>query len=125
VSPSPTTPDAHLPCIVLGRLEGRSSRRSVALGHAAVNDEVSSIDEAALVASKEEDTLSLLNGLAKTTSREVNFATVALLLVVTEPVLKERGAVVVSTYYTEQMLHMETYFNGAGHSELNLKPSRA
>lgn len=49
------------------------------------------IDEARLVTGKEDDSVSLLNGLAEATSREVDLAAVTLGLVVTEPVLKKRG----------------------------------
>lgn len=64
------------------------------LGQSSVDDEIGSVDEAALIASKENDGVRLLDGLAKTTRGEVNFAPEALGLVVTKPVLKERSAIV-------------------------------
>lgn len=101
--PSPTR---HLSCVVLGRIEGRSSGSSVALGHTAINDKVGSVDEATLVARKEEDTLSLLDGLAKAACGEVDFAAMALLLVVTKPVLQKRSAGAVSIW-TSRGAHAE------------------
>lgn len=62
------------------------------LGHATVDDKVGAVDEAGLVAGEEEDGLGLLDGLAETTSREVDLTAEALSLIVAEPVLEKRGA---------------------------------
>lgn len=64
--------------------------------HSSVNHEISSIDEAALVTSKENNSMGLLNGLTETSCREVDFTTEALGLVITEPVLQKRSATNVS-----------------------------
>jgi hypothetical protein len=63
------------------------------LGHAAVDDKVGAIDEAALVTGEEEDGLRLLDRLAKAPRGEVDLAAVPLGRVVAEPVLKERCAI--------------------------------
>jgi hypothetical protein len=88
--------DFRLPGVVPGRRSRRASGRCVALGHSAVNDEVRAIDEATLIASQEEDCLRLLNSLAETAAGEVDFAAVALLNIVTEPVLEQGCATFVS-----------------------------
>lgn len=85
-----------LASIVLGRLRGRTFRRNVALGHTAIDNEVRTVDEAALIAGKEEDRLGLLDSFAKATSREMDLTAVALRSIVTEPVLKEGSAFHVS-----------------------------
>lgn len=79
----------NLPRIVLRRCGRRASRRCVALGHTAIDDEIRAIDEARLVAGQEENSLGLLDGLAEAAAGEVHFAAVTLLGVVTEPVLQE------------------------------------
>lgn len=63
------------------------------LGHAAINDEVLSVDETTFIASQEEHCLSLLYCFTETAAGEVDFATVALGCVVAEPILEEWGAV--------------------------------
>jgi hypothetical protein len=68
----------------------------VAPSHTAVNDEIGTVDEAALVAGKEKYCLSLLNSLSETTCGEVDLATVTLGLVVAEPVLEKWGAILVN-----------------------------
>jgi hypothetical protein len=73
--------------VVLGRLSRRSLGRDVAPSHTTVDDKVRAIDKAALIASEEENTLSLLDSLAESASREVNLATGALGLVIAKPVL--------------------------------------
>jgi hypothetical protein len=88
--------DFRLPGVVPGRRSRRASGRCVALGHSAVNDEVRTVDEATLIASQEEDCLRLLNSLAETAAGEVDFAAVALLNIVTEPVLEQGCATFVS-----------------------------
>jgi hypothetical protein len=63
----------------------------ISLGHTAVNDKVTTVDEAGLVGSQEEDSLCLLDGLTETAGREVDLTPVTLGLVVSEPVLQERS----------------------------------
>jgi hypothetical protein len=82
--------------VVVGSLGWWAFRRGVAPRHAAVNHKVCTVDEAALVAGQEENTLSLLDSLSEATSWEVNFAAVTLGLVVAKPVLEEGSAVMVS-----------------------------
>ena len=62
------------------------------LGHATVDDKVSAVDEAALVAGEEEHGLGLLDGFAEAAGGEVYLATVALGRVISEPILKKRRA---------------------------------
>jgi len=78
--------------VVLRRLGGWSLRRDVTPSHATIDNEVRAIDEAALIAGKEEHALGLLNGLAEAAGRKMDFTTGALGLVVTKPILKKRGA---------------------------------
>lgn len=94
---------------VLGGLSGRSLRSHIRLGQTTIDDEVSRIDEAALIASQEDDGVSLFNGLSETTGREVNLTTEALLLVVTEPVLQKGGAAFISfvTACTERVYSLK------------------
>jgi hypothetical protein len=68
----------------------------IAPGHTAVNNEVCTVDKAALVAGKEKYCLSLLNSLAETTCGEVDLAAVTLGLVVAEPVLEKWGAMFIN-----------------------------
>jgi len=75
----------------VGSFSWRTLGSGVAPRHTAVDHKVSSVDEAALIASKEENCLSLLDSLSEAASREVDLATVALGLVVAEPVLEECG----------------------------------
>ena len=86
----------YLSGIVLGRLSRWASRCRVALSHTTIDNEVCAIDEAALVAGQEKHCLGLLDCLTKAACGEVNLAAVALLSIVTEPVLEERGTVIVS-----------------------------
>lgn len=60
--------------------------------HAAVDDEVGAVDEAALVAGEEEDGVRLLDGFAEAAGGEVDLAAVPLGGVVAEPVLEEGRA---------------------------------
>lgn len=87
--------------VVLGRLGRRAGGRCVALGHTTVDDKVCAVDETALVAGQEENCLRLLNGFAKATAGEVDFAAVALLGVITEPVLEKGSAGEVSLVVVE------------------------
>lgn len=73
-------------------LESEKKNRRSYLGHSAINHEFSGIDEAALVAGKKQDCLSLLNSLTKTSGREMDLTTMTLRCVITEPVLKKRSA---------------------------------
>jgi hypothetical protein len=73
---------------------GSSSRTlgcDISLGHATVNDKVAAVDKAGFVRSQEEHGLCLLDSLTEAASGEVNLTPVALGLVVSEPVLQERG----------------------------------
>ena len=87
------SPRRHLPGVVGRRLRGWALGRRVALGHAAIDDKVCTVDEAALVAGQKHHGLRLLHSLAETAGREVHFAAVALGRIVAEPVLKEGSAV--------------------------------
>jgi len=53
------------------------------LSHTAINNEVLTVDERALVGSKEQDCLSLLDGFTETTRWKMNLAAVTLGCVVT------------------------------------------
>ncbi len=86
----------YLSGVVLGCFSGRTGRRCVALCHSAVNDEIRAVDEAGLVASQEENCLSLLDGLSETASGEVNLTAMALFSVVAKPVLEQGSAAFVS-----------------------------
>lgn len=77
--------------VVLGSSRGRALGGNVCLAETAVNNKVMAVDEARLVAGKEDDSVGLLNGLTEAAGREVDLAAVALGLVITEPVLEERG----------------------------------
>jgi hypothetical protein len=68
----------------------------VTLRHTTINYEICAVNKATLVTSKEENRLSLLNGLSETSSRKVNLAAVSLGLVVAEPVLQKWGAIFIS-----------------------------
>lgn len=59
------------------------------LGQSAIDYKISTVDEAALVAREEQDSLGLFDGLAEAAAREVDFAAVAFGGVVAEPVLEE------------------------------------
>jgi len=63
------------------------------LRHPSINDKISSVHKAALVAGEEEHSLRLLDSFAETAGGEMDFASVALGSVVAEPVLKEGRAV--------------------------------
>ena len=87
----------NLASVVCRWFRCRTLGGDVALRHAAINHEVGAVDEAALVARKEDNGLRLLDGLAKSACWEVYLAAVTLRCVVTKPVLQERGAEYVST----------------------------
>lgn len=61
------------------------------LGHTAINNKVSAINEAALIASQEEDSLSLLNSLSESSTGEMDLSSQALGSIITQPILKERS----------------------------------
>jgi len=88
--------NTHLSCIVLGWLGRWTIRSGVTSRHTTINNKVSTVYEAALVAGKEEDALSLLDGFTKATGWEMDFAAVALSFVVAKPILQQRRAIVVS-----------------------------
>ena len=62
------------------------------LGHTAVNNKVSAVDEAALITGQEYNGMCLLNGLTETTSGEVNLTALTLGLVIAQPILEKRSA---------------------------------
>jgi hypothetical protein len=102
--------------VVHGCLGRWSFRRCVAPRHTAIDDEVGTVDEAALIAGEEEDTLCLLDGLTKATCGEVNFAAVALGCVVTEPVLQKRCAVIISLMLSDLfMIEHTSVVQGRAH----------
>lgn len=70
-----------------------SISRLTYLAHSTVNNKVSSVDKAALVAGKENDGVSLLDGLTETAGREVNLTTETFGLVIAQPVLEKGGAI--------------------------------
>ena len=74
------------------RLRRWSLGRDIRFGQAAIDDKIGAIDEAALVAGKEEDRLRLLDGFAKAARWEVNLAAKALGRIVAQPVLEEGRA---------------------------------
>lgn len=109
---------------VLGRLSGRALRSHIGLSKTTVDDKVSGVDEATLVARQEDDCVGLLNRFTETARGEVNLATETLLLIITQPVLQKWCA----KYCQLGVSHNKqgrTYLRGAGHKELNRKPSRA
>ena len=106
--------------------------------HATVNDEIRAVDEAAFVASEEEDGLGLLDGFTEAAAGKVDLAAVALGRVVAEPILEEGGARFGRLDYFLRREEKnvlpdgkrgneegETYLRGAGQSALNLNPSFA
>ena len=92
--PRSTYMSVYSPGVVARRSSRRARGRCVALRHSAVDDKVRAVDEAALVAGQEEHGLRLFDGLAEAAAGEVDFAAVALLGVVAEPVLEQRCAAV-------------------------------
>lgn len=87
------SPAQHLTGKVCGGLSGCSLGSDIGLSHTTINHKVSAVDETALVAGKEKHGLGLLDGLTEAAAGEVHLATVALGLVVSEPVLQKRSAV--------------------------------
>lgn len=64
-------------------------RRSVTyLGHSTIDHKISTINETAFITGQEHHGLSLLDGLTKPTSREVDLTTVTFRLVIAEPILQ-------------------------------------
>jgi hypothetical protein len=116
-------PTTRLVRVVLRRLGRCSFGSDVAPGHTTVDNKVCTIDETALVASEEENGLSLLNGFAEATSREVDFTTGSLNCVVTKPILQKGSAGIISSRTSEEA--RSTYLSGAGQRELNRKASLA
>lgn len=99
--------------IVLGSSRSRALGGYVGLAHTTINGEVMSVDEAGLIAGQEDNSVSLLNGLTEATGGEVNLTAITLLLVITEPVLKQ-GRVEGSR---AQRVEAET-FPGVDHGQL-------
>lgn len=64
-------------------------RRYIRLCQPAINQEISSIDETALIARQKHHRLRLLDSFAEAAAREVHFTTEPLLLVITEEVLEQ------------------------------------
>lgn len=64
------------------------SKAKAHLGHATVNYKVGAIDEATLVTGEEQHRLRLLDGFTESARGEVNFPTVTLCLIITQPVLQ-------------------------------------
>lgn len=81
----------HLTSQVGGCSSSRALGSDISLGHATIDNEVAAVDEAGLVRSQEQNSLCLLDSLAETTRGEVDLTPVALGLVVSEPVLQQRG----------------------------------
>ena len=76
---------------VLRSLRRRSFGSHVRPRHPAVDDKVGTVHEGRLVARQEQHCLRQLDRFSETAGGEVDLAPVPLLLVVAEPVLKERG----------------------------------
>lgn len=72
------------------------NHRFTYLRHPTVNNKIMTVDEAAFVAGKENHCMRLFNGLAESSGREVHLTTEPLRLIIAQPVLQERGAVIVS-----------------------------
>ena len=79
--------------IVLRWLSWGPLGRDVAPRHATVDNEVGTVDKAALVARQEEYSLGLLDGLTEATTGEVHLTTEALGLVIAQPVLQKGCAI--------------------------------
>lgn len=104
---------------VVRRGLGRGALRGdVASGHAAIDNEVGAVDEAALVAGEEEDGLGLLDGFAEAAGWEVDGAARTLDFVVSEPVLEEGSAGMVRFNLGRGKDVVNTHFKGAGQSAL-------
>lgn len=84
-------PIHRLAGVVRGCSRSRALRSNVGPGHATIDNEVAAIDKASLVRGQKQNSLGLLNSLAKATRGEVNLTPVALGLVVSQPVLEERS----------------------------------
>ena len=82
----------RLPCEICWWLSRRSFRRNVGFGHSAIHHKIGPIHKAAFVACKKDNCMSLLDGLAKTSSGKVYLAPVSFRLIVSQPVLQERSA---------------------------------
>jgi len=74
---------------VIGEREksGMSNSKCTNLRHATVDNEILTVDEAALFACQEQDCICLLNCFSKSTTWEVYLTTVSLLFIVAEPIL--------------------------------------
>ncbi len=76
-----------------GETGGRGRKKRPHLAHAAVNNEIHAVDEAALIAGQEDNGVRLLNRLAEAAGRHVHQAPLPLGLVVAQPVLQQWRAV--------------------------------
>ena len=66
----------------------KSNRSTTYFGQATIDNEIGTVDEAALVAGKEKDRLSLFNGFTESAGWEMDFAAHTLVRIVSKPVLK-------------------------------------
>lgn len=85
-------------CVSPKSKPGTVNKWLIYLGHATIHHKVRAVDKAALVTGQEDHRVSLLNGLTKTARGEMHFTTESLRLVVTQPVLQERSAVIWSVW---------------------------
>ena len=71
-----------------------ASQRDLAyFAQTSINEEICSVDKAALIAGQEEHRLGLFDGLAESTAGEVHLTTESLSMVIAQPVLEQRGTV--------------------------------
>lgn len=80
-----------LQCIVDRSGRWLSLGGDICLGHATIDHHLVAVDKACLVAGQEQNSLSLLDGLAKAARREVDLTAHALGDVIAEPVLEKRS----------------------------------
>jgi len=71
------------------------------LGETTIDNEVGSIDKAALVASQEDHTPGQFNSLTKTTGREMDLTTMAFGSIISEPILQQRSATEQSAFVVD------------------------
>lgn len=89
-------PGSHMPVKVSALRRASQARQLAHLGHATIDHEIGTVDEAALVAGQEQHRLGLLDGLSEASGGEMHFASMSLRLVISKPVLQEWGTVRVS-----------------------------
>ncbi|KAI5289273.1 hypothetical protein KEM52_000840, partial [Ascosphaera acerosa] len=80
---------------VSSRARPRQSQRDrdTDLGHSAINDEVGAVDEAGLIGSEKEHSLSLFDSFSEAPGGKVYLAPETLGLIIAKPVLQQRSAV--------------------------------